>query len=284
MHSTPRLRQCTPAEMAAKGARQPQLRPQGVAGRPAQGVRAGEQLHTGHPSATVAEVHRYPGSRYMYDLTVDDLHTYYVLADLTPILVHNTGCGDDPDVPRYDENNLAPESESTEKVNGRPLRVGTEDTDVHFVGDRHGTWRDPGGRLHDKSNGQMTKDDNGLDVRKIDDESLPDKPTKKQVTSAETGPRAISNFVDARDKIQVERGTLWTALSSPLPTSWRRRAPRSTRSPSARATSVFRARDRRSQMQQIDRGSPQVQRGSRHLGWRLRRAYGILRCETDNRR
>ncbi|MER0445314.1 polymorphic toxin-type HINT domain-containing protein [Streptomyces sp. Edi4] len=28
-----------------------------------------------------------------YNLTVDDLHTYYVLAGNTPVLVHNTGCG-----------------------------------------------------------------------------------------------------------------------------------------------------------------------------------------------
>jgi hypothetical protein len=28
----------------------------------------------------------------MYNLTVDDLHTYYVLAGETPVLVHNTAC------------------------------------------------------------------------------------------------------------------------------------------------------------------------------------------------
>jgi RHS repeat-associated protein len=28
-----------------------------------------------------------------YNLTIDDLHTYYVLAGKTPVLVHNTGCG-----------------------------------------------------------------------------------------------------------------------------------------------------------------------------------------------
>jgi hypothetical protein len=31
-----------------------------------------------------------------YNLTVDDLHTYYVLAGQTPVLVHNSGAGPDP--------------------------------------------------------------------------------------------------------------------------------------------------------------------------------------------
>ena len=34
-----------------------------------------------------------PGDRDMYNLTVDRLHTYYVLAGTTPVLVHNTGPG-----------------------------------------------------------------------------------------------------------------------------------------------------------------------------------------------
>ncbi|MFI5871368.1 polymorphic toxin-type HINT domain-containing protein [Streptomyces sp. NPDC051445] len=33
------------------------------------------------------------GSADMYNLTVDDLHTYYVLAGETPVLVHNSNCG-----------------------------------------------------------------------------------------------------------------------------------------------------------------------------------------------
>ncbi|MEV0537170.1 polymorphic toxin-type HINT domain-containing protein [Kitasatospora sp. NPDC050463] len=41
-----------------------------------------------------------PGSRGMYNLTVDHRHTYYVLAGNTPVLVHNTGpgCGGIADV------------------------------------------------------------------------------------------------------------------------------------------------------------------------------------------
>ncbi|AUG78875.1 hypothetical protein CFP65_4117 [Kitasatospora sp. MMS16-BH015] len=40
--------------------------------------------------STVAAV---PGAADMRNLTVDDLHTYYVLAGNTPVLVHNSGCG-----------------------------------------------------------------------------------------------------------------------------------------------------------------------------------------------
>jgi hypothetical protein len=35
----------------------------------------------------------YLGARDMYDLTVADIHTYYVVAGATPVLVHN--CGED---------------------------------------------------------------------------------------------------------------------------------------------------------------------------------------------
>ncbi len=43
--------------------------------------------------ASVVEVHSYAGTEIMHDLTVADLHTYYVLAGNTPVLVHNTnGC------------------------------------------------------------------------------------------------------------------------------------------------------------------------------------------------
>ncbi|MFG3292701.1 ricin-type beta-trefoil lectin domain protein [Streptomyces sp. NPDC048179] len=56
------------------------------------------QLRPGHALSTalgyhvyVADITRLPGDRDMYNLTVDDLHTYYVVAGGTPILVHNTG-------------------------------------------------------------------------------------------------------------------------------------------------------------------------------------------------
>ncbi|MEU5592592.1 polymorphic toxin-type HINT domain-containing protein [Streptomyces sp. NPDC020298] len=61
-------------------------------------IPAGE-LKPGHALNTATDQHVYiaavlerPGDRDMYNLTVSRLHTYYVVAGNTPILVHNTGC------------------------------------------------------------------------------------------------------------------------------------------------------------------------------------------------
>jgi hypothetical protein len=45
--------------------------------------------------AVVTAVRNYHAAAVTYDLTIADLHTYYVLAGDTPVLVHNTGpnCG-----------------------------------------------------------------------------------------------------------------------------------------------------------------------------------------------
>ncbi|GII60411.1 hypothetical protein Skr01_04960 [Sphaerisporangium krabiense] len=43
-------------------------------------------------TALVVKVHRFTSTRYMHNLTIADLHTYYVLAGATPVLVHNSGC------------------------------------------------------------------------------------------------------------------------------------------------------------------------------------------------
>jgi RHS repeat-associated protein len=41
---------------------------------------------------TVTKVTASPGAADRYNLTIDQLHTYYVLADETPVLVHNSSC------------------------------------------------------------------------------------------------------------------------------------------------------------------------------------------------
>ncbi|MFI7658635.1 RHS repeat-associated core domain-containing protein [Micromonospora parva] len=42
----------------------------------------------------IASVRNYTGAQYMHNLTISDIHTYYVMAGDTPVLVHNTnGCG-----------------------------------------------------------------------------------------------------------------------------------------------------------------------------------------------
>jgi hypothetical protein len=40
-------------------------------------------------SPVVESVQNYTGDRIMYDLTVDEIHTYYVIVGTTPVLVHN---------------------------------------------------------------------------------------------------------------------------------------------------------------------------------------------------
>ena len=47
---------------------------------------------------TVLDLHPLPGAADMWNLTVDELHTYYVLAGATPILVHNCNVIDEPHV------------------------------------------------------------------------------------------------------------------------------------------------------------------------------------------
>jgi hypothetical protein len=43
---------------------------------------------------TILDVRRYHDTKVTYDLTIDGLHTYYVEAGATPVLVHNSaGCG-----------------------------------------------------------------------------------------------------------------------------------------------------------------------------------------------
>jgi RHS repeat-associated protein len=56
------------------------------------------RLAPGHDLITAADQHVrilgvtvVPGAADMYNLTVDELHTYYVMAGSTPVLVHNTG-------------------------------------------------------------------------------------------------------------------------------------------------------------------------------------------------
>ncbi|MCF1512363.1 polymorphic toxin-type HINT domain-containing protein [Streptomyces glomeratus] len=60
---------------------------------PAGNLKPGDRLasiRSQHP--TVASVHATPGAANRYNLTVRQLHTYYVLAGGTPVLVHNSTC------------------------------------------------------------------------------------------------------------------------------------------------------------------------------------------------
>ncbi len=66
---------------------------------PANHLTPGHALETPTDShATVASTEVTPGSGNRYNLTVDQLHTYYVLAGTTPVLVHNATPGQKCDV------------------------------------------------------------------------------------------------------------------------------------------------------------------------------------------
>ncbi|WP_234581611.1 polymorphic toxin-type HINT domain-containing protein [Micromonospora sp. MH99] len=59
-------------------------------------VQVGEALRAlGGTAITVQAVRSYAGLEAMHDLTVADIHTYYVVAGATPVLVHNCGVGRD---------------------------------------------------------------------------------------------------------------------------------------------------------------------------------------------
>jgi len=57
-------------------------------------------------TVTVVGVHNFHQHGTTYDLTVGNLHTYYVLAGDAPVLVHNCPTGGVSDVPDLDENGI----------------------------------------------------------------------------------------------------------------------------------------------------------------------------------
>ncbi|WP_435125545.1 ricin-type beta-trefoil lectin domain protein [Actinacidiphila sp. bgisy144] len=61
---------------------------------PAGKLKPGDALNTATDThATVLSTHATPGTANRWNLTVQQLHTYYVVAGATPVLVHNTNCG-----------------------------------------------------------------------------------------------------------------------------------------------------------------------------------------------
>jgi hypothetical protein len=77
----------------------------------------GDELLAVDDTVTVVETHAYSGAQHMLNLTVANIHTYYVLADNTPVLVHNCG------------GKHRAEGESTQSADYKPkhLRQGTPD-------------------------------------------------------------------------------------------------------------------------------------------------------------
>ncbi len=58
---------------------------------PAAHLHVGEQLRTISGDATIATTEPHIAAKVMHDLTVNTIHTYYVIAGTTPVLVHNCG-------------------------------------------------------------------------------------------------------------------------------------------------------------------------------------------------
>ncbi len=87
-------------------------------------------MGTGEPE--VVRVHTYDGRRQMFDLTVDNTHTYYVLAGATPVLVHNC----DTPAPSMADNVLGPERPDANPLQG--TRYTEKVQEQIKSGDNHG--------------------------------------------------------------------------------------------------------------------------------------------------
>ncbi|GAA1999456.1 polymorphic toxin-type HINT domain-containing protein [Catenulispora subtropica] len=135
---------------------------------PASDLKAGERLQsTDGTVVTVRAVRNYTSHMTTYDLTVDGVHTYYVVAGTTPVLVHNCGgwldghehncvcdgTGGDPvypDAPSLDEQwEDATSSTSTRDVHGALRNAERESGDE--------IWNNPDSHMYNQSDGQTVK-------------------------------------------------------------------------------------------------------------------------------
>jgi len=106
-------------------------------------LRAGHELRTANTTrARVVAVIEFPAARHMFNLTVTDIHTYYVLAGKTPVLVHNT-CPTGVARFEVDSNGIV-----TDLANPKNTRVGVPTL-------QGGTLQQVGGRIW--GNGDPTK-------------------------------------------------------------------------------------------------------------------------------
>ncbi|MEU5992241.1 polymorphic toxin-type HINT domain-containing protein [Spirillospora sp. NPDC047418] len=80
-------------------------------------------------TATVQKVHRYTATQVTYDLTISGLHTYYVVAGTTPVLVHNCNVV------------LGQKATGTDRL-AQSLRTGGRKVD-DYVYAEDGTWQKP---------------------------------------------------------------------------------------------------------------------------------------------
>ena len=68
---------------------------------PAAHLHPGHRLQTPTTTTRIAGIRRYTTTATTYDLTITHLHTYYVLAGATPVLVHNCSAAEIPSFSAY---------------------------------------------------------------------------------------------------------------------------------------------------------------------------------------
>ncbi|MGN9778320.1 DNRLRE domain-containing protein [Micromonospora sp. H33] len=129
-------------------------------------LRAGYRFETAdHRPVSVVATRKWTEQRQVYNLTVDGLHTYYVLVEDTPVLVHNQTCGPGDYVGKHRSPDRAPDSD----YEGRH-RADPDELDPN---DPNRPWRERAAELETKVDrleqggeytGQVVKETTGLDL------------------------------------------------------------------------------------------------------------------------
>ncbi|MDJ0383208.1 LamG-like jellyroll fold domain-containing protein [Streptomyces sp. G-G2] len=103
----------------------------------AQDLRPGDVLRTPTGTAQVTVVRLYHANTTTYDLTVDGLHTYYVLAGATAVLVHNCGTA------RFTVDSTGSASDATLQPSPGRINLASEQATSHILRGglgRNGQW------------------------------------------------------------------------------------------------------------------------------------------------
>ncbi|MER7044324.1 polymorphic toxin-type HINT domain-containing protein [Streptomyces jumonjinensis] len=100
-------------------------------------LQAGQLLQTGGGTRVqITAVKRWTQQARVYNLTVADIHTYYVLAGATPILVHNADCGS---TPAYDLTRPGPYAAESIPARSQSQRfTKAEKDEINRIGDWFG--------------------------------------------------------------------------------------------------------------------------------------------------
>jgi hypothetical protein len=131
---------------------------------------SGDSLRTDRGDlVAVTGVRRYDGARWMYNLTVADLHTYYVLAGNTPVLVHNTSGWCIPEAERIGEADLIADGHADTKHAGDFPGMSVKDLEAHV----RRTMQDPA-RVKDLDRGRKAYQSKDGSTIVIHDPNHPD--------------------------------------------------------------------------------------------------------------